>query len=351
MCFRVQSQLNKILILQTAFIGDAILATPLAEAVHRLFAPCEVHFLAIPAVANVLELNPNIQRVVKFDKRGEQRGLVGLWQLSRELRREKYDLALVPHRSLRSALLVRLAGISQRIGFDRSTGAFLFTHKVAYQEKHEVERNLDLLRPIGEVPPRLRPRVFWNSADVQRVDQLAGRARIDRRCIAIAPGSVWATKRWLPDRFAALAKTLIAEMDAAVFLIGGREDRELCNRIESSTGEDCINTAGELSLRQSAALLDRCEVLITNDSAPAHLAAATRCQVVTIFGPTVPGFGFSPFGEGHAVIEKDLPCRPCGRHGPQICPLGTHECMVNIETGEVVAKVKSLLKAKLEPVH
>src|SRR5262245_3804994 len=107
---------KKILIVQTAFIGDVILATPLPVAAHRLFDPCAVHFMAIPAAENLLERNPNIQQIWIYDKRGRQRGLRAWWQLAQEIRREQFDLALVPHRSLRSAALVRMAKIPQRIG-------------------------------------------------------------------------------------------------------------------------------------------------------------------------------------------------------------------------------------------
>jgi heptosyltransferase-2 len=335
---------QKILIVQTAFIGDVILATPLAAAAQRLFEPCEVHFMAIPAAANLLEKNPHIQRVWIYDKRGRQNGLRAWWRLARELRKVEFDLALVPHRSLRSAALVRRAGIPRRIGFDRSAGAFLFTDRVRYTEKHEVERNLDLLLPFGEIPSHRQPAVYWDEADVVRVAQTLAASSQLRRKIAIAPGSVWATKRWPEDRFGSLAGRLIAECDADLFLIGGREDAALCQSIQRRAGAHCHSAAGVLTLRQSAALLDRCEVLISNDSAPTHLGAATTCRVLTIYGPTVPRFGFAPYGSAHEVMERNLPCRPCSVHGSQKCPLGTHACMLEISVDEVLARVIRMLE-------
>lgn len=334
---------EKFLIVQTAFIGDVILATPLAQAVRARFAPCQVDFMVIPAAANLLDRNSSIDRVLVFDKRGEQRGAAALWRFAKALRAEKYDVAIVPHRSLRSALLVWLARIPQRIGFDRSAGAFLFTQRVRYQEKHEVERNLDLLQPFGTIPEKLKPRVEWDESDAARVAEFIKNVDTKRTWCALAPGSVWATKRWPADRFARLALTLIAELHATIFLIGGKSDAGLCNEIQQSAGENCLNLAGMLSLRQSAALLDRCAVLISNDSAPTHLGVATNCKVLTIFGPTVPRFGFAPYGEGHSVIEHDLPCRPCSAHGSQKCPIGTHACMQEIAVAEVFACVKSVL--------
>lgn len=337
---------QKILIVQTAFIGDVILATPLVQALQSIFAPCEIDFMAIPAAANLLEKNPGINRVLIFDKRGKQRSAAALLRFAKALRAEKYDLAIVPHRSLRSALLVWLARIPLRVGFDRSAGAFLLTQRARYQEKHEVERNLDLLRPFGKIPQELKPQVDWDEADAARVAELTKNADSKRVWCALAPGSVWATKRWPADRFAKLAKALIAELHASVFLIGGESDAELCREIQQSAGENCFNLAGMSSLRQSAALLDRCAVLISNDSAPTHLGVATNCNVLTIFGPTVPRFGFAPYGEGHGVIEHDLPCRPCSMHGSKKCPIGTHACMQEIAVEEVITRVKAMIARK-----
>lgn len=338
--------IRKILIVQTAFIGDVILATPLVKAAHQVFAPCEVHFMVIPAAANALEKHRGIQRVLIFDKRGGQRSLAALWQLAQDLRREDYAAAIVPHRSLRSVLLVWLARIPLRIGFTRSAGSLLFTQRVPYRQVHEVERNLDLLRPLGALPEALAPRVVWDDADAAVVTETIRDRGAGRRWCALAPGSVWATKRWPADRFAQLARALIAEHNAVVFLVGGKSDAELCAGIEAQAGAHCLNLAGRLSLRQSAALLDRCAVLVSNDSAPTHLGVATRCRVLTIFGPTVPAFGFAPFGAGHAVLEKNLSCRPCSSHGSRRCPLGTHACMLEISVEEVLGRVKEMLMAE-----
>jgi len=330
---------KKVLIIQTAFIGDVILATPLAEAAHQVFPDCAVDFMAIPAATSLLEKNNFIRRVLIFDKRGAQRGPVALWKLAQALRQERYDLALVPHRSLRSALLVRLARIPERVGFDRSAGAWLLTRRVPYQQKHEVERNLDLLRVFGDDFATPAPKILWDKSDEQIVEQICPDNQNGKWFCALAPGSVWATKRWPAERFMALAGKLIAETGAFIYLIGGGSDVALCSRIAAAMEKNCITTAGRLTLRQSAALLDRCQILISNDSAPAHLGVATRCKVITLFGPTVPAFGFAPFGEGHVVIEKNLSCRPCSSHGGNRCPIGTHVCMGEISVEEVFASV------------
>jgi heptosyltransferase-2 len=281
-----------------------------------------------------------------FDKRGQQRGAGALWRLAKSLQREQYDLALVPHRSLRSALLVWLAKIPQRFGFGSSAGAWLFTQRVPYRQKHEVERNADLLRNFDKNLVAPSPKIFWDKNDERIVDQLDQNPKAGQWICALAPGSVWATKRWPAECFIALAKKLIAENGAFVYLIGGESDRELCSKIAGEINGNCVNTAGQLTLRQSAALLDRCQILVSNDSAPTHLGVATRCKVAAIFGPTVPAFGFAPFGDGHVVIEKNLSCRPCSSHGGHRCPIGTHACMWEISVEEAF---KSVIKLKTSP--
>jgi heptosyltransferase-2 len=338
---------KKILIVQTAFIGDVILATPLAEAVQQVFPGCKIDFITIPAAANLLEKNKFINRVVIFDKHGGQRGLLALSRLAKSLEQEQYDVALVPHRSLRSALLVRLAKIPQRLGFECSAGKWFFTQRVPYQQKHEVERNVDLLRVLDNDVAAPSPKVFWDKNDERIVEPLLYHSQTAKwRCV-LAPGSVWATKRWPAERFIALAKKLIAETAAFVYLIGGSSDHQLCAAIAEAIGGNCLDAAGKLSLRQSAALLNRCQILVSNDSAPTHLGVATRCKVITIFGPTVPAFGFAPFGEGHLVVERNLPCRPCSSHGGQHCPIGTHACMVEISAEEVFRRVLALRNTAL----
>jgi heptosyltransferase-2 len=338
---------KKILIVQTAFIGDVVLATPLAEAAQQMFPGSRIDFLVIPAAANLLEKNPFIRRVLLFDKRGRQRGVAALWRMAARLKQEQYDLALVPHRSLRSALLVWLAKIPQRIGFDRNTGAWLFTTRVPYRQKHEVERNLDLLHVLKGASSIPSPKIIWDGTDTQIVDSFWGDNIKGKWFCALAPGSVWATKRWPAERFIELARRLIAETGARIYLIGGQSDAEVCSCLEREIGEACTNTAGKLTLRQSAALLDRCQILVSNDSAPTHLGVATRCKVITIFGPTVPAFGFAPFGDGHAVVEKNLSCRPCSSHGSRSCPLGTHACMWEIGVDEVLQRIKMVTSAKV----
>lgn len=341
--------MKKILIVHTAFIGDVVLATPLIEAVKDLYPESKVDFLAIPATADVLKNNPNLRDVIVYDKKEKDRGLRRSFQVAKQLRRGKYDLAIVPHRSLRSALIVAAAGIKKRIGFDRSAGAFLFTEKAVYHEKfHEVERNLSLLRLSNEEIKKYKPKIYPDKDDIANIEKYLRRVKIrpEGKFVAIAPGSIWATKRWTEQGFVDVVKMLVEKYSSLhVFLIGGKQDNQLCERIACKFDEHVHNTAGLFSLRQSAFLISRCSVLLSNDSGPMHLGVAAATKVIALFGPTVPAFGFSPYGEGHVVIERaGLYCRPCHIHGPKKCPEGHFRCMKEITADVVFQAVYSSLK-------
>ncbi len=334
-------ELKKILIIQTAFAGDVILTLPMIQVLKRHFPNASIDAVVIPRVLDLLANNPHIDRVISYDKRKSDKGLAGFFRLVQRLRLGKYDLAIVPHRSLRSALLAGLSNIPHRIGFDRSAGRIFFTERVRYDpNKHEVERNYSLLQPLGIGPPEKElPKLYPSFRDGEEVDRLFRPydAEGEKPRICIAPGTVWKTKQWLPERFAEVAKKL-AEKNT-VILIGGKEDEDICEEICRSAGKTgCLNFAGKLSLLQSAEVIKRCKLLLSNDSAPMHIAVAMGTPVVAIFGATVPEFGFAPYGPKDIVVEtRGLPCRPCSIHGGKKCPIKTFVCMRSIESQEILS--------------
>ncbi len=335
----------KILIIQTAFIGDVILTLPLAQEVKSFFPSPEIDFIVIPSAQNLLENNPAISQTIVFDKRKKDSGVGGTIRVSKKIREQEYDTAFIPHRSLRSALLAKLANIKERVGFSTSAGKFLFTKNVHYEQSlHEIERNLSLLHPFGySKREKVFPILYPSENDKTIVNDFltSGASKI----IAIAPGTVWNTKRWLKGNFIKLGK-LIASAGYSVVLVGGKDDNVLCEEIKTKIDSSfVINSAGQFTLLQSAEILRRCSLLVCNDSAPLHLAVAMKTPVVSIFGATVPRFGFYPYGENDIVIEDvNLACRPCSIHGGDKCPLETFDCMKNISAGMVFEKVKEKLQ-------
>lgn len=334
----------RVLVLHTAFLGDVILTIPLLQAVRDRYPDAVISFVAIPAAAAVLRNHPAINSTIEYDKKGSMRGIRGLAGIIRTIRRNKFDIALVPHRSLRSALIPFLAGIPTRIGFDSSAGSFLWTTTVPYtRDSHEIQRNLELVVPIGGDRGIRKPALYPSVEDVRKVDEFLSVHKgpgYGKQFVSIAPGSVWFTKRWPEQSFSRLVENLVSE-GVPVVLVGGPDDADLCERIRISARHDLVTSAaGRLEPLQSAELIRRSRVLVANDSAPMHMAVAMKTPVVAIFGATVPQFGFAPIGEHDTVLETGgLSCRPCSSHGGHRCPIRSFDCMERILPAQVKAAV------------
>jgi heptosyltransferase-2 len=336
--------IKRILIIQTAFLGDVILVTPLIKAAKDCFADAKIDALVTPQAAGLLENNPHLNQIISYDKRGKESGIVGIWRVSRKINREAYDLVLVPHRSLRSAIIAWFSGAKLRVGFDTSAGAFLLTHKIPYLLNcHEVDRNVSLIEILGVRVSDRSPQVFPGESDAKFIrEMLSYDNNINGNLVTIAPGSIWATKRWPVEYFKTLISKLVSN-GINVILIGGEADKKLCRKLVDGLGERAVSTAGRLSLLQSAELMRRSRVLVSNDSAPQHLATAVGTPVIAIFGSTIPAFGFYPYGPKNSIIEQRLSCRPCGMHGRRECPLETFDCMRLISPEAVFRKVLEYL--------
>ena len=306
------------LVIQTAFLGDVVLTTPLLGVLAARHGPVDV--VTTPAAAALLETHPAVRRVWRYDKRGREAGLAGLRRLAASLRAERYARAVLPHRSWRSGALAVWAGIPERIGFEDAPARLTYTARVERPHGgHEVERLLGLAgRRADARDAHDAPEVSLGLTDEDRAAAdgwLAGHG-IAPGFVALAPGSIWGTKRW--PGYGELAARLVAG-GREVVVVGGADDARLAEEVvaagngERGTGNGKVaSAAGALALRASAALIARAEVLVTNDSAPLHLATATGTRVVAIFGPTVPAFGFGPRGPLDRVVEHPgLDCRPC----------------------------------------
>ncbi len=321
------------LVIQTAFLGDVVLTTPLVEALARRHGP--VDLVSTPAAASLVETHPAVRRVIRYDKRGTDRGVSGLLALGRRLREEHYESAYLPHRSLRSAALAIVAHIPRRVGFHDGWPRLYTEVRQRPAGGHEIDRLLALL----EAPPGMpRPRLSATAHD-DRV-AVAVLADVGLPVVALAPGSIWGSKRW--PYYKELAARLVERV--GVVVVGGAEDAALGEEITAAagrTGGRAVNACGRLTLRQAAALIARVRLLVTNDSAPLHLASAMGTPVVAIFGPTITEFGFGPIGAGDVALGVEgLPCRPCAHHGPRACPLGHHRCMRDLSVQHVLAAIE-----------
>lgn len=321
----------KTLVIQTSFLGDMVLTTPLLVA---LAETDDVTVVGTPSAGLLLANHPAVRRIISYDKRRADAGVGGFLRLARQLRGEQFDRALMAQGSARSGGLALAAGIRQRIGFDSSAGRAFYTTRVPYVEnEHHANR---LLRLGGFVDRPARPRLYPSEAERRAVDALLAGA--PEPLFAVAPGSVWPTKRW--PEFDVLARMLARR--GRVVIVGAQADRELANAIRDASPES-IDATGKLSLLASAELIRRCAVLITNDSAPQHLASAMNTPTVTIFGPTVPEFGFGPLADRATTVGLDtLPCRPCDKHGPVACPLTHWKCMTDVSATMVLEAIEQV---------
>jgi heptosyltransferase-2 len=339
---------KRILIIQTAFIGDVILTLPIVKVLKENYQNCKIDFLCIPQTSNLLENNPNIIDVIVYDKKGTDKGVRNLFKIIKTVRRGNYDLILTPHRSFRSAIVSFFSNCKKTVSFDKSSVSFLYTNRVEYIERsHEIIRNLKLLEQLGiNETEIIKPDLYPNEKDKCVVDDFFKKFGITKedKFITIAPGSAWFTKRFPKEKFIRLLDYL-DENEMKILLIGGKDDYELCERIlNSSVNKNVCNLSGELSLLQSAELIKRARLLITNDSAALHIANSVDTNVIAIFGATVPAFGFYPYGRNDVVFEiNGLYCRPCAIHGGNKCSIKTFDCMIRIDEEEIYKTVLKML--------
>jgi heptosyltransferase-2 len=348
------------LVIQTSFLGDAVLTTPLiAELARR--GPVDV--VVTPASAGLLANNPSIRKLYVYDKRGRDSGAGGLLRLARTIGRDSRgdseassgslprSAAYLAQGSVRSASLALLAGFRTRIGFESSPARMLYTVRIPYERgAHHAERLWRLATsgaasPTGEMPP---PRLYPGESERAAVDALLGAAPDHRPLVALAPGSVWGTKRW--PYYPELAASVAGRFRLAI--VGSSDDSEAARHILRVAGaQGVVDATGKLSLLASAELIGRADLLVTNDSSPQHLASAMATPTLTIFGPTVPAFGFGPLAPHSTSIgHPSLPCRPCHHHGPPTCPLGHWKCMRELGVEMVEAAVGSILEEVMRQV-
>ncbi len=373
----------KILVAQTIFLGDLILTLPLIQQLKKSFPSAEIDVLVSKGLENVLHNNPNISTVLTYDKEGDEKGIRGICKIAKRLKNNKYELAFILPGSFKTAIAVYLSRIQRRIGTNHATGLLLFRDKIKYPEElsespgglrtlvveniwkriggqnsivsqfytdvvqinptlHAIERHLQLHEPMNLSVSERLPKLYPSREDENKVDEYL-KVTKSNEIISIAPGSVWKTKRWSDQLYIELIKKLI-RLKYSVLLIGGNTDKIICSTIESSVSSHyLINLCGKLSILQSANAIMKSKVLVTNDTAPMHIASAVNTPVVALFGPTVKEFGFTPIGNRYIIVEKNLECRPCTPHGGEHCPIWTHDCMEMITVEEVLEAIKKII--------
>jgi heptosyltransferase-2 len=345
----------KILVRAPNWVGDAVMSVPALEAIRRARADAEISILARPGVAALFSTQPFADRVVEYDNCGGHRGWLGREKLIRQLRGERFDIALLLQNAFEAAWLVWRAGIPERIGYARDGRSALLTKAVSVPQPgeippHESHYHLELLRRAGwiesrgEVAPiRLQITGLAHEA-AESTLRRAGAREGGWRC-AIAPGASYgAAKCWPPERFAALADRLISECDADVIFFGTPGEKEIVARICSAMKSRAISLAGETSMRDLAAMFSACSIFIGNDSGAMHVAAAAGIPVVGIFGSTDPE-GTAPVTQQFTLIREAVTCSPCFLRQ---CPVD-HRCMTRISVDSVFSAAQRIPRTAGKP--
>jgi heptosyltransferase-2 len=315
----------RILIIQTAFIGDVILATSLLEAVHSTHPNSSIDFLLRKGNEGLFEEHPFINQIIIWNKKKHK--YTSLWDCLKRIRNEKYDIVFNLHRFASSGFLAGFSGAKTIVGFDKNPLSFLFTKRAKHSVDsgmHECKRNLQLLELVGfrNDNQRIQPKLYVKPLSL----------KLNKPFVCIAPASVWFTKQWPIEKWISLIHLIPEKFH--VYLLGSASDVELSQVIMKHLKRNEVsNMTGKLNLLESAALMQEAQMNYVNDSAPMHLCSAVNAPVTAIFCSTVPEFGFGPLSETSFIMQLTEPlyCRPCGLHGKASCPETHFKCALLID--------------------
>jgi heptosyltransferase-2 len=325
--------MNNILIIQTASIGDVILATNLLENLHRQYPNAKIDFLLKNGNQPLFEGHPFLNEVLIWDK--SKNKYKNFRRLLFAIRKKRYDLIINVQRFLSTGILTAFSKAKTTAGFKKNPCSFLFTHSFSHSigdNTHEIDRNLSLISKWLHNPQRI-VKLYPTAKDID----FTAKYKLSPY-ISISPASLWFTKQLPAEKWAELIAKIPNNL--TVYLLGGKNDKTLCEEIAKNARNDKVQIlAGGLTLLQSAALMRDAQMNFVNDSAPLHLCSAVNAATTAVFCSTVPQFGFAPLSDNALVVEcrEDLACRPCGLHGHNACPQTHFKCGYGIDTGELAA--------------
>ena len=323
--------MKKVLIIQTASLGDVILATATAHSVRILLPDAFICILVKDSCSHVLDNSPVIDHVFVWNKKKHKYS--NLFSVLKDIRREKFDVVINFQRFFSSGFLTVFSRSKISAGFNSNPMSLFFNQKAKHLQSgmHEIERNLALAVKCFPDLSLKKPAIA--------VSKPVNSAILDfcqSRFIAIFPGSLWPTKQFPVEQW----RCFMQKIPAGLFVIiaGSAADKKIANDILAARPENTKNVCGDLSVLESAWIMKHAVMNFTNDSAPTHIASAVNAPVATIFCSTVPAFGFTPLSDNAHIIEFQgaLPCRPCGVHGHKSCPLKHFDCGKKIETKQLL---------------
>jgi heptosyltransferase-2 len=336
-------KVHRLLVRGPNWLGDAVMCEPALRGLRRLFPDAEISLLVKPAVAELLIGNPAVNQILLYDEKGKHAGLSGKWVLAGQLRRQRFDLAVLFQNAFEAAILAWLAGIPRRYGYATDGRSVLLTEPVAVPDKglhlHQVHYYWNLLKPLGLLGDPLAPELVVSEIEEDVMARRLTEHGIDKSSfvIGINPGSIYGgAKRWLPDRFADTAERLgqtIRQSHArnvAVMIIGAKGEEALGHEIAKRLSHRTVVLSGATTIRELMAAAKRCGLLLTNDTGPMHIASGMKVPVVAVFGST-DWRTTSPYGSAQAIVRHPVDCAPCLLRE---CPID-HRCMTGVSVEQV----------------
>lgn len=332
--------MQKILVVQTAFIGDLVLATALLESLHEQYPQSSIDIVVRKGNEPLFNEHPFINELIVWDKK--QHKYLNWLSILKKIRAKHYDVLINLQRFAATGLWTVLSSANTTIGFDKNPFSFLFTHKVKHDVSgnglHEINRNHALTSSLGVLTLAM-PKLYPTNSDYEKVKVYQA-----EKYITIAPASVWFTKQFPLTAWVSFISEL--KFEGPIYILGGPADKALGDKIinevvslHSSASKKIINLSGALGFLASAALQQKAVLNYVNDSAPMHFCSAVNAPVVAIYCSTIPAFGFGPLSKNSFIVETQtqLACRPCGLHGKKQCPLGHFNCAHSIENAQLIA--------------
>ncbi len=336
---------EKILFIQTAFIGDAILTLPAIQKLKENFSSSKIDVICIPESKEIFESSPFIDEVFVLDKKGNHKSLINIIKFVNEIKKNNYSKLYSAHRSMRTAVMVLTFGVKESYGFNNSSLMHVYKNLINYDStKHEVQRNLDLVGSnYDDENWKIKPELSISISAKQKILEYLSQNKIKDGFIAIAPGSIWETKKYPKKYYEEIIKYLVGKKFQIV-LIGGIKDRELCDSLINENFFEVFDSSGLFSVVESIELLTHSKLLISNDSAPTHMGMCADIKVLTIYCSTIPQFGFYPYNSKSRFISyDDLNCKPCGIHGHNKCPINTFECAEKLKPNIIIKTLEEML--------
>ena len=335
--------IRRIVIRGPNWLGDAVMCEPALSQVRTLFPQAEITLLVKPGIADLLAQHPEVNRTLVYDDRGRHAGLVGKWTLAAVLRRHRFDLAILFQNAFEAALISFLAGIPRRFGYATDGRTLLLTDPVTVPprtaQRHQVEYYWDLLKPLGGHGPAPAPRLFVTPDESALIAGRLADAGIGPSdpVIGVNPGSTYGhAKRWLPDRYAEVVNRAVTDVQGrsgarvGVAILGAKGEEPLGKAIADQIKTRTVVCSGQTTVRELMALVKRCQLFLTNDTGPMHVAAAFKVPLVAVFGPT-DWQTTSPFGVDAQLVRQPVSCAPCLLRE---CPID-HRCMTGVTVEQV----------------